>query len=49
MVCVLAHAEPDITGRLGGQRTRAEFGAGARVIVVSEFGDDGAEGSVLGE
>ena len=35
--------------RRGGQRTRAEFGGGARVIVVSEFGDDGVQGSVLGE
>ena len=49
---MLADAEPDITAimrRRGGQRTRAEFGGGARVIVVSEFGDDGVQGSVLGE
>jgi hypothetical protein len=51
LACVLADAEPAITAimrRRGGQRTRAEFGGGARVFV-SEFGDDGVQGSVLGE
>jgi len=48
---VLADAEPDSTAimrRRGGQRTRGEFGGDARVFV-SEFGDDGVQGSVLGE
>ena len=42
---VIADAEPAtaIVGR------RGEVGGGACVIVVSEFGDDGTQGSVLGE
>jgi hypothetical protein len=49
---LIAEAEPAITAiavRRGGQRTRGQVGGAARVIVVSEFGDDGTEGPVLGE
>jgi hypothetical protein len=52
LVDLIADAESAITaivGRRGVQRTRCEFGGCARVIFVSDFGDDGAQGSVLGE
>ena len=49
---LIAGAEPAITAiamRRGGRRSEDRSAALARVIVVSEFGDDGTEGSVLGE
>jgi hypothetical protein len=52
VVDLIADAESAITaivGRRGVHRTRGEFGGRARVIFVSEFGDGGAQGSVLGE
>src|SRR4029450_2863117 len=49
---VITDAEPVITaivGRRGLQRTRTEFGRAACGVFAGEFGDDGTEGSVLGE
>jgi hypothetical protein len=43
---LITDAEPVVTAIVG---RRGEFGGGARVIFVNEFGDDGTEGSVLGE
>ncbi|MGX9787615.1 hypothetical protein [Mycobacterium sp. MMS18-G62] len=43
---LITDAEPVITAITG---RRGELGAGAQVILVNEFVDDGTEGSVLGE
>jgi hypothetical protein len=43
---LITDAEPVITAIVGRRR---EFGGGARVIIVNEFGDDGTEGPGLGE
>jgi len=43
---LITDAEPVVTAIVG---RRGEFGGGARTIFVNEFGDDGTEGSVLGE
>jgi len=45
-VDLITDAEPVIIAIVG---RRDEFGGGGRVIIVNEFGDDGTEGSVLGE